>query len=615
MSLGEPRMARGLSEHTAGRGDSPHRRSLSRLIGEELVTAVFQPIVDLQQAQVAGFETLTRPKPDCGFSNPAELFDAAEQGGMLWELEQLTRRTSFKAAAGWHAGALLFLNCSPSVFADARFAEEVRAMVSQTTGLSPGRVVLEITERTDQQHVDGLSKQVAILKEAGFQIAIDDVGAGTSGLNRIMRLRPHWLKLDRDLVESIDKDRVKQNLIRFLVHFARLSGVKIIAEGVERAEELAVLMDMGITYAQGYYLGRPGTREQSLTESVVDWLHDRWVQAQSHRVSQPMGQRIGRLVRPAKVMDASSPAALVATELLESGEPGLVITEESRLVGWVDRQWALERVQGEHAGYPIGSLMPSGCIAISPEDTITDVLDQMSSRTGPSASHPLIVMDAGQVLGVVPMGEILSFAAELSRNPMSRGASITGLPGRVRADEHIANLIAGASMTPPLQRHDAAFIDIRHFSDYNGAYGYELGDRLLQELIANIRTSILGEDPSAFVSHLGDDRFLITARTGSLVDRILPLAEAFELAAASLSAQTLTPESGKDAAWCHAEVGLRVVLIPDAMAKVQEPKELFRLAQRIRDSAENAGRWVVKVGRSSLIAREGGEGTALRVSA
>lgn len=606
-------MQSGQSAITAGRGDSPDRRALARLIGEELVHPVFQPIVDLQQAQVAGFETLTRTKPGSGFDNPASLFDAAADSGMLWELEELTRRASLKAASGWHAGSLLFMNCSPAVFADPRFAEQVRTMVNQTVGLSPGRVVLEITERTDQEYVDGLSRQVAILKETGFQIAIDDVGAGTSGLNRIMRLRPHWLKLDRDLVESIDHDRVKQNLIRFLVHFARLSGVKIIAEGVERAEELAVLMDIGITYAQGYYLGRPGPREQMLNDQVVDWLHDRWVHAQSHRVSQPMGQRIGRLVRPAKVMDANSPAAIIAADLLETGDPGLVITENSRLIGWVDRLWALERIQGEHAGYPIGSLMPTGCIAISPEDTLTDVLDQMSARTGPAASHPLIVMDGGRVMGIVPMGEVLSFAAELSRNPMSRGASITGLPGRIRADEHITNLITGASMSTPMQRHDAAFIDIRHFSDYNGAYGYELGDRLLQELISIIRTTILSEDPSAFVSHLGDDRFLITARTGSLNERLKPLAIEFETAAVSLSAASLASDASST--WTEPGVGLRVVLVPDAMSVVHDARELFRVAQRLRDTATPDCRWVTTVGRHSLIARDGATAAVLKVSA
>lgn len=594
----------------AGRGESQERRQLARLISESLIDPVFQPIVDIQRAGIAGFEALTRPRTDSGFSNPGQLFDVAESCDMLWPLEQVTRRVAFQAAAGWNSGTLLFMNCSPQVFADERFADEVQASVLSTTGLSPGRVVLEITERSGQEYVDGLSRQVAMLKERGFQIAIDDVGAGTSGLNRIMRLRPHWLKLDRDLIESIDRDRVKQNLIRFLVHFSRLSGVSIIAEGVERAQELAVLLDLGIVHAQGYFLGRPGSRHQVLSHEVTSWLRQRWIDTQSVRLSRPAGQRISRLIRPAYMVEAQTPIAEVASALRgEDSIPGAVVMDGPRCVGWGDRDWIMERGSSEQAGYPIAAILPASASIVSPDENIHEVVELLSARNHRFASHPLIVVENSKLLGIVTVHDVLSTVSEVARNPLVRTTPITGLPGRIYADEHVNAIISQTAHAPRQQQHDAALIDIRHFSDYNGAYGYELGDQLLQELAASLRSEVMALSHHVFVAHIGDDRFFITAPSGVIDARLSHLVAKFEQAAMSLSA---TPVGTSNNA---AGVGLRVVLVPAAASRAADAHELFRLMHHMRDQHAQNDSGGDQIGSHSLVVRESGESRSLRLSA
>src|SRR5690606_29389911 len=118
------------------------------------------------------------------------------------------------------------------VFADPRFVETLIDETDHLAGIGRNRVVIELTERSEHGVVGRLAEQFEHLRSAGFLLAIDDVGAGTSGLNRIMRLRPHWLKLDGELVSSIDTAPFKQNLIRFFVHFARLSNIRLLAEGI-----------------------------------------------------------------------------------------------------------------------------------------------------------------------------------------------------------------------------------------------------------------------------------------------------------------------------------------------------------------------------------------------
>ncbi len=600
------------NEDHAGRGESPLRRRLARVISESLIDPVFQPIVDVRRAEIAGFETLTRPRKESGFSNPGELFDIAESSGMLWPLEQVTRRVAFQAAAGWNSGELLFMNCSPQVFADERFADEVQASVLATTGLSPGRVVLEITERTEQGHIDALTRQVAALKERGFQIAIDDVGAGTSGLNRIMRLRPHWLKLDRDLIESIDADRVKQNLIRFLVHFSRLSGVRMIAEGVERAEELATLLDLGVVHAQGYFLGRPGSRHQALNPEVIEWLRQRWVDTQSVRLSRPAGQRISRLIRPAFVAEAQLPVAEVASMLRgEETIPGAVIMDGSRCVGWADRDWIMERGSSEQAGYPIAAILPSSASLVSPDESIHEVVELLSARNSRYSSHPLIVMSDHRLMGIVTVHDVLSTVSEMARNPLVRSTPITGLPGRIYADEHLTAMISQSAHTPRTQMHDAMLVDILHFSDYNGAYGYELGDQLLQELCNTLRTEVMSTSANVFVAHVGDDRFLVTAPTGVLERRIPSLVTKFEQAAAAMSATPAVATDGPG----PVGLGLRIVLVPALAARVADSRALFHLFSHIRDVAEHSGIEGERHGGHSHLLLDRGDTRQLRLSA
>lgn len=571
-----------VAQRGGGRGEAPERLLLSRLISESLVEPVFQPVVDLHRGEITGFEALTRPASASGFDAADRLFDAAARYGLVWPVEAVTRRAAFQAAAAWPADTLLFMNCSPEVFADGRFAEDVLAAIERTAGLSPSRVVLEITERSEPEHVDGLASQVALLKRRGFQIAIDDVGAGTSGLNRIMKLRPHWLKLDRDLIESIDQDRVKQNLIRFLVHFARLSGVNIIAEGVERDGELSTLMDLGVVHAQGYYLGRPGSREQILDPALAEGLRARWSAARPPRAGEPA--RIAGLMRPALTV-AVGTAAAAAAVLLDGAadQPGVAVLDGDRLIGWCRR----ERLAGAREG-DVASLSQA-LTAIGPDTRVSEAIEAAVAKTDSAAVPPLAVLKNGRLVGVVTLQDLLAAAAEALRGDW-RVEPLTGLPGRVPADKHLERQLVLAREGQ--QTPDVAIIDIRHFGDFNGAYGYELGDELLQELGDLIRSAIVQGDPGLYIAHLGDDRFLVTGPLSTLESRIPDLADRFENTVAALCRGPLSlaaPEDSPALPVLPAGLGLRVVLLPDVFRHARDAREVYRLAQQARHFRPESG--------------------------
>jgi EAL domain-containing protein (putative c-di-GMP-specific phosphodiesterase class I) len=146
-------------------------------------------------------------------------------------------------------GELLFLNVDPHDFNDPAFNEnEVKY---------PERVVIEITERTAIKDYPKFRERLRAFREAGFRFAVDDAGSGYAGLGSIANLEPNYIKLDISLINGIDTNFIKQNLVETMVKFANDHGAKVIAEGVERAEEFKAVKELGVHLVQGFFLHRP----------------------------------------------------------------------------------------------------------------------------------------------------------------------------------------------------------------------------------------------------------------------------------------------------------------------------------------------------------------------
>ncbi|MBX3381463.1 MAG: GGDEF domain-containing protein [Phycisphaeraceae bacterium] len=581
------------------------RAQLDATVRSGGVSAAFQPIVDLKCGEIAGFETLTRLSDGGAFKSPAELFDAAEKAGALWRIEEMTRRVSLAAASSWPSGSKLFLNTTPQVFADPRFCSELLKAVRATPGISPTRIVLEITERSAHQHDHSLDEQVRMVKAAGFEVAIDDVGAGTSGLNRIMALRPHWLKLDRELIENISHDRVRQNLIRFFLRFATLSGVKLIAEGIEREDELAMLMELGVVYGQGYLLGRPGDRNQELRSDIRGFIRSRRVGGLSGSHVDPRVTNISRYVRPVTTADSCRQVIDVSAEIMRNSSiEGVLVMEAGRPAGWCEREALLRCATEDKRGQRMESLMRPGMACADPETSIPDALVLAAGRDDRCVGLPLVVMKDQEVIGTLSIGDLMHAAAELSRETQLRIAPLTGLPGRVLADEHLRSVLGekpvslGEHRTPVA--HDVAILNIRGFARYNEMMGYELGDELLKRVSSLFTTSVRARRPEIFFAHVGNDRFLATGKTGTLAAPIEHFLREFDEREAALSAAragAMTPR-------------LRVTLASGASRWLPGSQMLYRMSdQWQRQTGPEPGK------SELVIVNEWTEASRLRASA
>lgn len=250
---------RGIREASqAARGAEQWERArkvddLRKLIHTGDVFIEYHPIIVTATEEIFGFEALARGVRR-ELRSPEVLFEVAAEANLVWELSRLLRTRAVEGIVHDLApGHCLFLNVDPHDFDDPTF----RALSPQDLGLADGSsVVLEITERTAIRDYPRFRDHLAAFRERGFRFAVDDAGSGYAGLGSIANLAPDFIKLDISLISNIDANFLKQNLVETMVSFAENHGAKVIAEGVERAEEFETIRQLGVHYTQGFLFHR-----------------------------------------------------------------------------------------------------------------------------------------------------------------------------------------------------------------------------------------------------------------------------------------------------------------------------------------------------------------------
>lgn len=246
-----------------------NKEKLQELIIKEEIKTIYQPIVNLKTHEILGYEALSRGPRGTEYENPFILFNIAEETGLLFELDSLCRKKAFLNAKGIKADHNLFVNIIPTTIHDPEFKGQYLHDFLKDIRISPRRVVLEVSERQIIENFDIFRKATKYYSDLGFAIAIDDTGTGYSNLQTLLQLRMQYIKIDISLIQGIDKDPVKQELVRALVQIAFNIDVMSIAEGIETKGELKTLMELGVTYGQGFLFARPSPPFSRINNIVV----------------------------------------------------------------------------------------------------------------------------------------------------------------------------------------------------------------------------------------------------------------------------------------------------------------------------------------------------------
>ena len=238
--------------------DAAERKARLRgIIERGEVRTLVHPLYDLRDFSIIGYEALSRGPEGGEFERPDKLFKVAYDSDLVLRLERLCRKKAIAAAADMPPGRLLFLNIEPEAISDPELRDVMFTALLADAAITPDRIVLEITERSAIVDFGAFRATLEYLRALGFAVAVDDAGAGYGSLQCLAEVRPEWIKVDISLVRGVDSDEVRRQLVSSMVTFAKRCGVKLVAEGIETLEELQTLIEIGVTYGQGFYFTKP----------------------------------------------------------------------------------------------------------------------------------------------------------------------------------------------------------------------------------------------------------------------------------------------------------------------------------------------------------------------
>ena len=233
------------------------RPSLDEVLEDRSLTIVFQPILRLADAGLAGHEALVRGPAGSWLESPTALFAAAREAGRYEALAIICIQETLRAFSAHGSPGLLFLNMSPQLVQRHGFDPGRARRFLEALELPPASVVIELTEDFPAITMRHLRESLLLYRSMGLRVALDDLGEGFSTLRLWSELRPEFVKADKHFVRGIARDPVKRQFLRSIQHIARRCGTQVIAEGIEGAEDFHAVRRIGIAMAQGWFIGRP----------------------------------------------------------------------------------------------------------------------------------------------------------------------------------------------------------------------------------------------------------------------------------------------------------------------------------------------------------------------
>ena len=239
---------------------------LMEILAAKRFVSWFQPIVSASDGAVVGHESLLRgQRPDGSLMFPGEIFTLANENDLLFQVDRQARESALRCAAAAGITGQLFINFVPTAIYDPVHCLQSTVGWARKLGFDPGRLVFEVVETERVGDFEHLKHILDFYRQAGYRVALDDVGSGYASLNLLATLKPDIIKVDMEIVRGIDADPQRQAVFRALVGIARELGIEVLAEGIETAGELAYVVSEGADLLQGYLLARPAPQPTAMS--------------------------------------------------------------------------------------------------------------------------------------------------------------------------------------------------------------------------------------------------------------------------------------------------------------------------------------------------------------
>ncbi len=386
---------------------------LDDLLASDHLHVAFQPIVNLGTAEIIGREVLGRIGPGAvdalahGVNGPAQLIEIAHAQGRLVALDHRFRQIGIRTFAQAGATGTFFLNIDPRVIDDPSFSAGFTRHVLEEHGVAPTRIVLELTESGAVLDSERLERVVRHYADQGFRIALDDVGAGYASLSALLRVRPHFLKVDKGIVRHVANDPMRLHLLRSIADFGARTGMQVIAEGIEDEDDLRALVSCGIEFGQGYFFARPAPALGGIPTHIQETIQR--IARTTDRTKSPI-RTLGSIAQNPPALHPSMTGEEVATLLRRkvSFTALPVVDAHGRAIGLVSRERLFAEIAYvRRGGRPVSELMDPHPLRLDESASIEVAVRLACSRDDSRALDPVMVEQAGRYLGMVSVPNLM----------------------------------------------------------------------------------------------------------------------------------------------------------------------------------------------------------------
>lgn len=481
--------------------------SIEEIIQEKKLTVYFQPIVSNKQGDIFAYEALIRGPINTPLHSPVKLFHEATQQGRLVELELLCRELSIQQFQKLQLAGKLFLNASPETLFQPGFRAGQTLKMLKNANLSPNRVVIELTEHSPLENYEAVREALKHYKDMGFEIAMDDLGSGYSGLRMWYELRPDYVKIDRYFMCNIGADKVKQQFVLSIKNIASELNCKIIAEGVETESEFNFIDKIGLPFCQGFYIAKPAALPlRKVDKKIFKSQIENQIPLLENQT--PM---VSELLQ--KIPAINEQATVEQTAILFNQNPdweSMPVVEstasgQARPIGLIRRncltQLLFSKYGRELSGKKnISSYVDRNVLILEGQLAIEQASHAINDQSQTQKALEFIITAQGYYLGIGSIMALIKEIANLQINNARHANPLTLLPGNVPISKKLDQVVQ--SQLPFV----IAYLDLDNFKPYNDYYGYEKGDKIITG-VADILRSII-TDKSDFIGHIGGDDFI-----------------------------------------------------------------------------------------------------------
>jgi len=471
---------------------------LNDIIQNQKLTSLFQPIVSLAKREIFAYEALIRGPSDSPLHNPLNLFSTAERFKQSLALERVCRKTSIEQYSTLKLSQKLFLNISPEVLLDAAFKKGETLAILKKMGIPASRVVIEITEHQPTDNYKVMRNAIQHYREMGFEIALDDLGAGYSGLRLWTELMPDYVKIDRHFIQDIDKDSVKLNFVRSIQSMASATNCQVIAEGIETEAEYHAVEKIGVEFCQGYYFARPAAMP---VLNIVKGLFKQ-NQANDLTVASSIGEitqeitPISPQVSNNEVLDIfQKNSQLTLIPLVKDGVVAGLLCKDRFLTQLFSSRYGIDL----HGNKAVEKFIDREPFIFDRQCAIEEVSQQLTNSL--RNEQAFVITENNNYKGIGTVKDLLQLITRQQIQNAQHANPLTLLPGITPINNIINHNITNEV------RFSIGYFDLDNFKPFNDIYGYDKGDqaiKLLAKLLANFIP-----DSSGTVGHIGGDDFIV----------------------------------------------------------------------------------------------------------